>query len=111
MLDNETAKKAIREAESSIAAIGGSTQVVVRPAEVLTDIRELWPRMTAEERCQLVRLVLTQVEVDLRTGAVGGMIPKPAFAPLFRVLAEEEGGLISVCAWRPRWDSNPRSPP
>jgi hypothetical protein len=25
-----------------------------------------------------------------------------AFAPLFRVLAEEEDGLISVCGWRPR---------
>jgi len=66
--------------------------------------------MTGEERRDLVRLVLVKVEIDLRTGSVGGLIPKPVFAPLFRVLAEEEDGLISVCAWRPRGDSNPRSP-
>ncbi len=30
---------------------------------------------------------------------------------LFTAVAEEEGGLISVCGWRPRGDSNPRSPP
>jgi len=66
--------------------------------------------MTGEERRDLVRLVLVKVEIDLRTGSVGGLIPKPVFAPLFRVLAEEEDGLISVRGWRPRGDSNPRSP-
>ena len=39
--------------------------------------------------------------------AVRGILPKPPFAPLFRVLAEEEGRLISVSVWRPRGDSNP----
>jgi hypothetical protein len=66
---------------------------------------QLWPHMTVEERRDLVRLVLAKVKIDLRTGSVGGLIPKPAFAFLFRVLAEEEDGLISVCAWRPRGDS------
>ena len=63
--------------------------------------------MTGEERRDLVRLVLAKVEIDLRTGGAEGLIPKPAFAPLFRVLAEEEDGLISVCGWRPRGDSGP----
>ena len=63
--------------------------------------------MTGEERRDLARLVLSEVNVDLRTGEVKGLLPKAAFAPLFRVLAEEEGGLISVCGWRPRGDSNP----
>jgi site-specific recombinase XerD len=58
--------------------------------------------MTGEERRDLVRLVLVKVEIGLRTGGVEGLTPKAAFAPLLRVLAEEEGGLISVCAWRPR---------
>jgi hypothetical protein len=66
--------------------------------------------MTGEERCDLVRLVLVKVEVDLRTGGVEGLKPKRAFALLFGILAEEEDGLISVCDWRPRGDSNPRSP-
>ncbi|OFV81331.1 MAG: hypothetical protein A2W26_01880 [Acidobacteria bacterium RBG_16_64_8] len=77
----------------------------VQAGESLTGIRELWPHMTGEERRDLVRLVLVKVEIDLRTGSVGGLIPKPAFAPLFRVLAEEEDGLISVCGWRPRGGS------
>jgi hypothetical protein len=30
-----------------------------------------------------VRLVLAKVEVDLGTGGVEGLTPRPAFAPLF----------------------------
>jgi hypothetical protein len=41
-----------------------------------------------------------------RESTVEAVIPKPAFAPLFRVLSEEDGGLISICGWRPRSDSN-----
>ncbi len=111
VLDYDMAKQTIRATEAALAAIGDAREAVVRPAEVLTDIPELWPKMTPDERSQLVKLVLAKVEIDLRTGTVGGVIPKPAFAPLFRVLAEEEGGLVSFCDWRPRWDSNPRSPP
>jgi len=105
ILDNETAKAAIREAEAALHALPRPVRASVQAGESLTGIRELWPHMTEEERRDLVRLVLVKVEIDLRTGSVGGLIPKPAFAPLFRVLAEEEDGLISVCGWRPRGDS------
>ena len=101
----------IREAEAALHALPKPDGACVQAGESLTDIPELWPHMTAEERRNLVRLVLVKVEIDLQTGSVGGLIPKPAFAPLFRVLAAEEDGLISVCGWRPRGDSNPRSPP
>lgn len=111
VLDNKTAKAAVREADAAIHTLPNKNGAPVQAGEALTDIRQLWPHMTAEERRDLVRLVLAKVEVDLRTGTIAGVIPKPAFAPLFRVLAEEEGGLISVCAWRPRSDSNRRSPP
>jgi hypothetical protein len=111
VLDNETAKRVVREAEASLTKIVHESHTAVEQTAVLADIRELWPHMTMEERSRLVKMVLATVEVDLKTGALGGMIPKPAFSPLFRVLAEEEGGLISICGWRPRWDSNPRSPP
>ena len=111
VLDNETAKAAVREAEAALAALPNRDEAPVGAAEALTDIHELWPHMTGEERRDLARLVLSEVNVDLRTGEVKGLLPKATFAPLFRVLAEEEGGLISVCGWRPRGDSNPRSPP
>jgi hypothetical protein len=105
ILDNETAKVAIREAEAALHALPRLDGASVQAGESLTGIRELWPHMTGEERRDLVRLVLVKVEIDLRTGSVGGLIPKPAFAPLFRLLAEEEDELISVCAWRPRGGS------
>lgn len=106
VLDNETAKVAIQEAQAALAALPKPDGAAFQAGEMLTGIRELWPHMTAEERRDLLRLVLARVDIDLRTGSVNGLIPKPAFAPLFRVLAEEEGGLISVCGWRPRGDEN-----
>jgi hypothetical protein len=105
ILDNETAKAAIREAEAAMRALPRLDGASLQAGESLAGIRELWPHMTEEEKRDLVRLVLAKVEIDLRTGSVGSLIPKPAFAPLFRVLAEEEDGLISVCGWRPRGDS------
>jgi hypothetical protein len=110
VLDNETARMEVLAAEAALGTLREQDDAHIQEAEVLTDIHQLWPHMTMEERCDLVRLVLAKVEVDLRTGGVEGLTPKPAFAPLFRVLAEEEDGLISVCTWRPRGDSNPRSP-
>jgi hypothetical protein len=110
ILDNETARAAVRDAEASLRGLPRLDGASVQAGESLIDIRELWPHMTGEERRDLVQLVLAKVEIDLRTGSVGELTPKPAFAPLVRVLAEEEDGLISVCNWRPRGDSNPRSP-
>ena len=107
VLDNKTARAEVQKAEAALAALPKLDGAHIQAGEALTDIRQLWPLMSTEERHDLVRLVLAKVEVDLRNGEVEGLIPKPAFAPLFRVLAEEEGGLISVCSWRPRWDSNP----
>jgi hypothetical protein len=102
VLDNETAKREVLAAEAALATLREQDDAHIQEAEALTDIHQLWPQMTMEERRDLVRLVLAKVEVDLRTGGVEGLTPKPAFAPLFRVLAEEEDGLISVCNWRPR---------
>ena len=110
VLDNEAARREVLAAEAALATLREQDDAHIQEGEALTDIHQLWPHMTMEERRDLVRLVLAKVEVDLRTGGVEGLTPKPAFAPLFRVLAEEEDGLISICDWRPRGDSNPRSP-
>ncbi|MGD0765595.1 MAG: hypothetical protein ABR978_04750 [Dehalococcoidia bacterium] len=67
MLDNETAKAAVREAEAALAALSNRDEApAVGAAEALTDIRELWPDMRGEERRDLARLVLSEVNVDLR---------------------------------------------
>jgi hypothetical protein len=104
VLDNETAKREVLAAEAALA-LREQDGAHIQEAEALTDIHRLWPHMTMEERRDLVRLILAKVEVDLRTGGVEGLTPKPAFALLVRVLAEEEDRLISVCDWRPRGDS------
>lgn len=59
----------------------------------------------------LATLVLSEVNVDVRMGEVKGLPSNATFAALFGEIAEEEGGLMRVCGWRPRGDSNPRSPP
>jgi len=107
VLDNETARREVLAAEAALATLREQDDAHIQEAEALTDIHQLWPHMTMEERRDLVRLVVAKVEVDLGTGGVEGLTPRPAFAPLFRVLAEEEDGLISVCDWRPRGDSEP----
>lgn len=111
VIDNETAKAAVREAEAVLTSLIEPPDSCVSAGDALVEIYDLWPHMTETERRDLVRTVLADVVVDLRQREVAGMMPKPAFAPLFKVLAEVEGGLISVCGWRPRRDSNPRSPP
>jgi len=81
LFEYDKAKQSIRETEGLLAALGDAADAtVMRSPEVLTDIGELWPHMTLEERRQLISLVLSRVEVDLRTGSVGGITPKPAFS-------------------------------
>jgi Recombinase/Recombinase zinc beta ribbon domain len=111
VLENDGAREAMREVEMALSALNIGAFESSRAGELLTDVRELWPRMTDAERRDLVRLVLAKVVVDLRTGEMKAITPKPAFSLLFAVLGEYEGGLIRVCDWRPRRDSNPRSPP
>ena len=75
--------------------------------------------MTAEERRNLVQMTVDAVAVDLSSGEVLGMLPKDHFAPLFRIIADDDGGIRvadwpddeRVRNWRPRADSNRRSPP
>ena len=110
LLDSELAKKAIQDAQASLAGLPREEGVHVQAGERLIDIRDVWAEMTAAENHELVRMVLARVEVNVQAGTVEAVIPKPAFAPLFRVLSEEDGGPVNICGWRPRSDSNRRSP-
>ena len=87
-----------------------STANSVDPAE-LTDIRDLWPRMTIEERREFLSHVLDGVCIDSADGGVVGVLPALEFLPLFELVAEGEAGRLEVVTWRPRSDSNRRSPP
>lgn len=104
--------KTIREARDALSALQhGVPDGVDGAAKTLAELRDLWRLMTDRERRTTVQMSLESVVVDLRAGAVRAIRPKPAFAPLFRTIAETEGAVVEVCDWRPRPDSNRRSPP
>lgn len=58
LLDTATTKKAITEAEAALAKLSETPHASIAAGSMLTDIGELWPHMTDEERHQLVRLIL-----------------------------------------------------
>ncbi len=100
-----------REAEDhlrELAAVQSSAAIVSGP--ILTDMCEAWPYLTPEERRDAVRIMLADVRIDVRRGDVKAIRPVDSFAPLFQAVAES-GGAVGFCDWRPRADSNRRSPP
>ena len=101
IVDNETAKAAIREAEAALHALPRPDGACVQAGESLTGIPELWSLMTGKKRRDLVRLVLVKVEIDPRTGSLGGLIPKPPFAPLFRSWQKRKAGRSLFAAGDP----------
>jgi hypothetical protein len=88
-----------------------TAEPAIEVAPVFTDICEAWPHLTPEERRGAVRIMIETVSVDVRTGRIEQVLPRPSFEPLFRAVAEIEGGAVGFCDWRPRADSNRRSPP
>ena len=55
------------------------------------------PRFTAEERPAAARIMLEAAGLDLRTGRIEQVLPRPSFEPLFRAVAEIEGGAVGCC--------------
>ena len=115
ILDEDAAKSAIRDAERELAALPqpDATKGAVAAGTALSDIHELWPHMTGEERRSVVQMSVYAVVVDLSSGEVLGMLPKDHFAPLFRIISDDDGGIRvadwpddeRVRTWRPRADS------
>ncbi|MQC83050.1 MAG: hypothetical protein DWG75_02180 [Chloroflexi bacterium] len=102
-----TAQSRLREVERAITSEPKSPQLV----DDFVNLRSLWPHMTATERQGVVQAALEEVEVDLEAQRVVAFKPRPAMEPLFAALEVTEANADSVCAWRPRSDSNRRSPP
>jgi hypothetical protein len=101
VVDTATARAAITQTENALGALSETPHVAIQAGTILTDIRELWPHMAEEEKRNLVRLVLNEAVVDLRTGDVERLLPKTSFAPLFHILAEDESGLIRFATGDP----------
>ena len=100
-----------REAEDQLRELESlQSSVAIASAPILTDMCEAWPLLTQEERREAIRITLSDVRIDVRHGDVKALRPVDSFAPLFQTVAES-GGAVGFCDWRPRADSNRRSPP
>ena len=101
-----------RGAEAELEALAPlDAQSCHGAGRVLTDMADAWDSLTRQERHEAVCITITRVNVDVRKGVLVGLEPKPDFEPLFAVVAHEAGGVVWFCDWRPRADSNRRSPP
>ncbi len=114
LIDYDTGAAEIRRLEAELESLRQPIQSVddsLLASERLTDIRDLWPLMRPEEQQRFIRLVLDCVVIDSDTGEVAGVAPNGDFMAIFDVAAEDEGSGLGVVTWRPRADSNRRSPP
>lgn len=105
LVDYEETAAELRVLEGRLKLLEPHTRGSVAGDE-LTNIRELWPLMSQEERRALVTLVIEDVVLDMDSGTLVRVRPHEDFGPLFDCLAAEESGLLAVVDWRPRSDSN-----
>ena len=102
----EHAKREIRDAEAALAVLAPPDARILDHGQQLMTIPELWPRMTEEERRDVVKASMEFVSVDLRERKVQAFLPKPHLEPLFTLMPS-----VTVCNWRPRPESNRRPRP
>ncbi len=75
-----------------------------RAAVVVESLAEVWEAATPEERQDIVRLLLKEVEVDVANQRIVALHPYPVFIPLFRkvpLLVERDVGRF-VPVWPPQ---------
>lgn len=103
VLDVDEAAEMRRTAEAHLADLRPiAAERAIESGATLTNMREIWPRLTADERREAVRITLAAVGVDLRRGEIKAVQPRTDFAPLFQAVSEDEGGVVQFCDWRPR---------
>ena len=76
-------------------------------AEFLNNVVLAWDNASQEHRNRLVSCLLETVWI--KDKKVVAVTPRPEFKPFFDL--QYEGLSHYVLHWRPRGDSNPRSPP
>jgi hypothetical protein len=69
------------------------------------------PLMTPSECQVVIGSTLEAVNADLKDNRLVGFKPRPHMKPLFRALETSGANRNDVYEWRPRADSNRRSPP
>ena len=62
---------------------------------------EAWAEATSEERHQLLKVMLDAVYVDMQTGKVVGIKPKPEFLPLFNLKEPVRAGEVVLVVGDP----------
>ncbi len=75
-----------------------------RAAVVVESLAEVWDEATDEERQEMVRLLLKEVDVDVANQRIVALHPYPVFIPLFRkvpLLVERDVGRF-VPVWPPQ---------
>jgi hypothetical protein len=82
-------------------------EVLERLASFLKDVAAAWGRATQEQRNKLAGCLFEVVWI--KNKKVTAVTPRPEFNPFFDLRYEELSRY--VLQWRPRGDSNPRSPP
>jgi hypothetical protein len=110
LVPEEMARREIHETEAALRALAPPDEGILEHGEELLSLPRLWPRMTVEEQAEVVQATLATVAVNLESGQVAGFAPRPHLDPLFRAMSLR-GGPLELCVWRPRSDSNRRSPP
>ena len=85
-VDEEYAKTEIDTAESALAALTPPDAAAIPNGEELVRLPDLWPKMTAEERREVVRASLDLVSVDLRARRVTAFTPRKHLEVLFKLM-------------------------
>lgn len=97
----------IRHKLQELTPTDARPQVLERLASFLKDVAAAWERATQEQKNKLAGCLFEVVWI--KDKEVTAVTPRPEFKPFFDL--RYEGLSRYVLQWRPRGDSNPRSPP
>lgn len=80
--------------------------ILNRLAQFLTNITVAWDQATSEQKNKLASALFEVIWIEGKK--VKAVTPRDEFKPFFDI--QYEGVSQNGLQWRPRWDSNPRSP-
>jgi hypothetical protein len=105
--DYRREREATQRELKALDPIESQTKNLDRLAEFLANVAEAWEVANGEQRNKLARSLFQ--EVWIKDKQVVAVRPQPELEPFFKLNYEEF--VNKMLKKRPRWDSNPRSPP
>ena len=97
--DISTYEREKRRIERELKALPPPDMVSIeRAAGVLEQLNEVWDDAELEDRRDLLRLAVKEVQIDVGQGRIAALHPHPPFVPLFRelpMLLETDPGLFT----------------